>query len=160
MILSLAAGSDDQVSLVQGLHHFLRLVETDVVEVGVGDHTLYIRYRKEKNKESPSVNKHILRTKTSNWGCLNEILRNALKLTRPLLFLFELLVQFLVFGLFVEVVVGVLGELPLVRLVHQVGRAAREVHAELLDVDLHDATVNRHPNLKAEHEKQHGGSRR
>lgn len=42
MILSLAAGSDDQVSLVQGLHHLLCLVETDIVEVGVGNHTLYI----------------------------------------------------------------------------------------------------------------------
>lgn len=48
MVLSLAAGSDDQVSLVQGLHHFLRLVKTDVVEVGVGDHTLYIRYKQKK----------------------------------------------------------------------------------------------------------------
>lgn len=42
VILSLAAGSDDQVSLIQGLHHFLSLVKADVVEVGVGDHTFYI----------------------------------------------------------------------------------------------------------------------
>lgn len=42
MILSLAAGSDDQVSLIQGLHHFLSLVKADVVEVGVSDHTFYI----------------------------------------------------------------------------------------------------------------------
>lgn len=45
VILSLAAGSDDQVSLVQSLHHFLSLVKADVVEVGVGDHTFYIRCR-------------------------------------------------------------------------------------------------------------------
>lgn len=42
MILSLAARSDDQVSLIQSLHHFLSLVKADVVEVGVGDHTFYI----------------------------------------------------------------------------------------------------------------------
>lgn len=42
MILPLAAGSDDQVSLIQGLHHLLCLVKADVVEVGVGDHTFYI----------------------------------------------------------------------------------------------------------------------
>lgn len=47
VILSFAAGSDDQVSLVQGLHHFLSLVKTDVVEVGVGDHTFYICYGKK-----------------------------------------------------------------------------------------------------------------
>lgn len=45
VVLSLAAGSYDQVALVQGLHHLLCLVETDIVEVGVGDHTLYIRWR-------------------------------------------------------------------------------------------------------------------
>lgn len=77
-----------------------------------------------------------------------------LKLTRPLLFLFELLVQFLVFRLFVEVVVAVLGEFPLVCLVHQIRSAACEVHAELLNVDLHDATVNRHSNLKPKQKKQ------
>lgn len=49
MVLSLAAGSDDQVTLVQGLHHLLRLVETDIVEVGVGDHTLYICWREKGN---------------------------------------------------------------------------------------------------------------
>lgn len=51
VVLSLAAGSDDQVSLVQGLHHFLCLVETDIVEVGVGDHTLYICWRQREIKE-------------------------------------------------------------------------------------------------------------
>lgn len=45
VVLSLAAGSDDQVSLVQGLHHLLCLVETDIVEVGMSDHTLYICWR-------------------------------------------------------------------------------------------------------------------
>ena len=49
VVLSFAAGSDDQVSLVQGLHHFLCLVEADVVEVWVGDHTLYIRWRGRGN---------------------------------------------------------------------------------------------------------------
>lgn len=43
VILSLAAGSDDQVSLVQGLHRLLCLVETYIVEVEMGNHTLYIR---------------------------------------------------------------------------------------------------------------------
>lgn len=57
MILSLAAGPDNQVSLVQGLHHLLSLVETDVVEVGVGDHALYIRYR--KRKQWASVSKYV-----------------------------------------------------------------------------------------------------
>lgn len=41
-------------------------------------------------------------------------------LTCSLLFLFELLLLFLVFGLCVKVVVAVLGELPLVGLVHQI----------------------------------------
>lgn len=40
MVLSFAAGPDDQVSLVQSLHHLLCLVEADIVEVGVGDHSL------------------------------------------------------------------------------------------------------------------------
>lgn len=48
VILSLAAGSDDQVSLIQGLHHLLCLVETDVMKVGVGDHTLDICWRDRK----------------------------------------------------------------------------------------------------------------
>lgn len=42
MVLPFATRPDDQVSLVQSLHHLLSLVETDVVEVGMGDHTLYI----------------------------------------------------------------------------------------------------------------------
>lgn len=46
VVLSLAAGPDDQVALVQGLHHLLCLVEADVVEVGVGDHTLDVRWRR------------------------------------------------------------------------------------------------------------------
>lgn len=45
VILSFAAGSDYQVTLVQGLHHLLRLVEADIVEVGVGNHTLYICWK-------------------------------------------------------------------------------------------------------------------
>lgn len=61
MVLSLAAGSDDQVTLVQGLHHLLRLVETDIVEVGVGDHTLYICWR-EKGEHKEQAN--IIRTVT------------------------------------------------------------------------------------------------
>lgn len=52
VVLPLAAGSDDQVSLVQGLHHFLRLVETDIVEVGMGDHTLYICCRDRGKAQS------------------------------------------------------------------------------------------------------------
>lgn len=50
VVLSLAAGSDDQVSLIQGLHHLLCLVETDIVKVGVGDHTLDICWRDRKNR--------------------------------------------------------------------------------------------------------------
>lgn len=42
MVLSFAAGPDDKVPLVQSLHHLLSLTKTDVVEVGVGDHTLYV----------------------------------------------------------------------------------------------------------------------
>lgn len=61
VVLSLAAGSDDQVTLVQGLHHLLRLVETDIVEVGVGDHTLYICWR-EKGERKEQAN--IIRTVT------------------------------------------------------------------------------------------------
>lgn len=49
VVLSLAAGPDDQVSLVQGLHHLLRLVEADVVEVWVSDHTLDVRCRRRGN---------------------------------------------------------------------------------------------------------------
>lgn len=49
VVLSLAAGPDDQISLVQGLHHLFCLVETDIVEVGVGDHTLYVCWRKRGN---------------------------------------------------------------------------------------------------------------
>lgn len=74
----------------------------------------------------------------------NEILQ----LTRSLLFLFKLLVQFLVFRLCVEIIVAILGEFPLICLVHQIRSAAREVHAEFLDVNLHDATVNRHSHLR------------
>ena len=51
MVLSLAARSDDQVSLVQGLHHLLRLVETNIVEVGVGNHTLYICWRDKEGRQ-------------------------------------------------------------------------------------------------------------
>ena len=51
VVLSLAARSDDQVSLVQGLHHLLRLVETNIVEVGVGYHTLYIGWRDKECKQ-------------------------------------------------------------------------------------------------------------
>lgn len=43
---------------------------------------------------------------------------NTVILTRSLLFLFELLLRFLIFRLRVKVVVAVLGELPLVGLVH------------------------------------------
>lgn len=46
VVLSLAAGPDNQVSLVQGLHHLLCLVEADVVEVWVGDHALDVRCRR------------------------------------------------------------------------------------------------------------------
>lgn len=41
-------------------------------------------------------------------------------LTCSLLFLFELLLLFLVFGLCIKVIVAVLGELPLIGLVHQI----------------------------------------
>lgn len=71
-------------------------------------------------------------------------------LTCSLLFLFELLLLFLVFRLCVKVVVAVLGELPLVGLIHQVGRAACQVDAEFLNVDFHDAAVNCHAHLKEE----------
>lgn len=49
MVLSLAAGPDDQVSLIQGLHHLLCLVEADVVKVWVGDHTLDVRCRRQSD---------------------------------------------------------------------------------------------------------------
>ena len=68
-------------------------------------------------------------------------------LTRPLLLLLEVLFVFVVLRLRVEVVVAVLRELPLVALVRKVGGAAGQVHAELLDVDLHDADMYRHSNL-------------
>lgn len=61
MILSLAAGPDDQVSLIQGLHHLLRLVETDIVKVGVGDHTLDICWRDRKKKHK--INKRDVEVK-------------------------------------------------------------------------------------------------
>ena len=79
-----------------------------------------------------------------NVGVINAVV----VLTCSLLFLLQLLFLFLVLGLRVEVVVAVLGELPLVGLVHQIGGAAREVDAEFLDVDFHDAAVDRHPHLK------------
>ena len=71
-------------------------------------------------------------------------------LTCSLLFLFEVLFLFLVFSLFVKVIVAVLGKLPLIGLVHQIRGAACEVHAEFLNVDFHDAAVNRHTHLKEE----------
>lgn len=74
-------------------------------------------------------------------------------LTRPLLFLFELLLVFLVFRLCVKVIVAVFGELPLVGLVHQVRGAAREVDAEFLNVDFHNAAVNRHAHLEEEQQQ-------
>lgn len=71
-------------------------------------------------------------------------------LTCSLLFLFEFLVLLLIFGLRVKVVVAVFGELPLVGLVHQIRSAAREIDAEFLDIDLHDAAVNCHAHLREE----------
>ena len=53
VVLPLAAGPDDQVSLVQGLHHLLRLLEADVVEAWVGDHTLDVGCR-ERNRRLSS----------------------------------------------------------------------------------------------------------
>ena len=44
VVLPLAAGPDDEVALVHGLHHLLRLLEVDVVERRVGDHALDVRY--------------------------------------------------------------------------------------------------------------------
>lgn len=74
-------------------------------------------------------------------------------LTRSLLFLFELLLQFMIFRLRVKVVVAVLGELPLVGFVHQIRRAAREVDTELLNVDFHDAAVDCHAHLRKESQR-------
>lgn len=53
VVLSLAAGPDDQVSLVQCLHHLLCLVEADIVEVWVGDHSLDVRCRREWTRRGP-----------------------------------------------------------------------------------------------------------
>ena len=51
VVLSLAAGSDHHVSLVHGLHHLLGLPEVDVVEGGVGDHTLDVGWWGEGETE-------------------------------------------------------------------------------------------------------------
>lgn len=75
-------------------------------------------------------------------------------LTCSLLFLFQLLLLFLVFGLCVKVIVAVLGKLPLIGLVHQIRGAACEVNAEFLNVDFHDAAVNCHAHLKEEGEEE------
>lgn len=72
MILSLAAGPDDQVSLVQRLHHFLSLVKTDVVEVWVGDHTFYISYREKIQGVSVSKYVCVFSEQISPLGCLNQ----------------------------------------------------------------------------------------
>lgn len=71
-----------------------------------------------------------------------------MKLTCSLLFLFELLILFLVFRLCVKVIVAVLGEFPLVALVHQIRSTAREVDIEFLNVDFHDTAVNCHTHLR------------
>lgn len=68
-------------------------------------------------------------------------------LTCSLLFLFQLLLVFLILRLSVKIIVAVLGELPLIGLVHQIRSAACQVNAEFLDVDFHDAAVNGHAHL-------------
>lgn len=74
----------------------------------------------------------------------------VITLTCSLLFLFEFLVLFLIFGLRVKVVVAVFGELPLIGLVHQIRSAACEIDTEFLNIDLHDAAVNCHAHLREE----------
>lgn len=128
MVLSLAAGSDDQVSLVQTLHHLLCLVETNVVEVGVGNHTLYVcwtdrgeanKQYKDSDEEGVGQPKRLMRRDLHSPESTS-LGNPVIILTCSLLFLFELLLVFLVFGLCVEVVVAVFGELPLIGLVHQI----------------------------------------
>lgn len=57
----------------------------------------------------------------SSAPCYSDYFSNpVVTLTCSLLFLLELLLLFLVFGFCVKVVVAVLGELPLIGLVHQI----------------------------------------
>lgn len=71
-------------------------------------------------------------------------------LTGPLLFLLLLFVMFDILGFSIKVIVGVLGKLPLVVLVTEVRCPTCKVHVELLNVNLHDTTVDSHANLKTE----------
>lgn len=177
VVLSLAAGSDDQVSLVQRLHHLLCLIETDVVEVGMGDHTFYICWREKEckqlkmvssqncrgefGKQSVSKAKKKKNGKSGTVYHFNTIpvqsayIKPAVILTCSLLLLFELLVLFLVFRLCVKVIICVLGELPLIGFVHQIRGAAREVNAEFFYVDFHDAAVNCHAHLEGRENRNH-----
>lgn len=153
VVLSLAAGPDDQVSLVQGLHHLLCLVKTYIVEVGVGNNTLYICWRKTECKKQYKGSD--VDVKIFGWTekTFLSVLYSVLTCALP--FLFELLLLFLVFGFCVKVIVGVLGKLPLIRFVHQIWRATREVNAEFLNVNFHDAAVNCHAHLEEEGVAEH-----
>ena len=84
----------------------------------------------------------------TDWFSIVYCLVQYCLLTGSLLFLLELLLLLGVLRLGVKVVVGVLRQLPLVVLVHEVGRAAGQVNVELLNVDLHDAAVHCHPHLE------------
>ena len=68
-------------------------------------------------------------------------------LTGPLLLPLHVLLLLVVCCFGVKVIVGVLGQLPLVAPVHEVRGAAGQVRTELLDVNLHDAAVDSHPHL-------------
>lgn len=68
-------------------------------------------------------------------------------LTGPLLLPLHVLLLLMVCCFGIEVIVGVLGQFPLVVPVHEVGGAAGQVCAKLLDVNLHDAAVNSHSHL-------------
>lgn len=68
-------------------------------------------------------------------------------LTGPLLLPLHVLLLLVVRSFRIEVIVSVLGQLPLVVPVHEVRGAAGQVRAELLDVNFHDAAVNSHSHL-------------
>lgn len=74
-------------------------------------------------------------------------------LTGSLLFLLLLLFLFHIICLSIKIIVGIFGKLPFIVLVTQVRCSAREIHVELLDVNLHDAAVHSHANLTAEKQK-------
>lgn len=141
VVLTFAARPDHHITLIHRLHHLLCLLEVNVVERWVGNDTLNISYKKEKDDHvhnSDQLNLLFVASQIS----LNE------GLTGPLLFLLLLFILFDILGFSIKIIVGVLGKLPLIVLVSEVRCPTGKVHVELLDVDLHDTTMNGHADLK------------